>query len=155
MKTAAEKIVDLSPEQIRQIIEGTSVVLEVAGRSVELTAEKLDIRRIEKSGFRVLNEGTLTVALDTEITPELAAEGDIRDLIRGLQNLRKESGFAVSDRIHLKVFGSPRLEDAWNRFADFAAAEVLAVDYAWNPVTESDAVIEAGEETWRVKIERV
>ncbi|GHU33749.1 isoleucine--tRNA ligase [Spirochaetia bacterium] len=155
MKTAAEKIADLSPEQIRQILAGKSVALEVAGSSIELTTEKIDIRRIEKSGFRVLNEGTLTVALDTEITPELAAEGDIRDLIRGLQNLRKESGFAVSDRIHLKVFGSPRLEEAWNRFAGFAAAEVLAVDYVWNPVTESAAVIEAGEETWRVEIERV
>ncbi|GHU23522.1 isoleucine--tRNA ligase [Spirochaetia bacterium] len=155
MKTAAEKIADLSPEQIRQILAGKSVALEVAGSSIELTTEKIDIRRIEKSGFRVLNEGTLTVALDTEITPELAAEGDIRDLIRGLQNLRKESGFAVSDRIHLKVSGSPRLEEAWNRFAGFAAAEVLAVDYVWNPVTESAAVIEAGEETWRVEIERV
>ena len=67
-------------------------VLELAGRGQDGRGhkDKVDIRRAEKEGLKVLNEGSLTVALDTEITEELLAEGYVRDLVRGVQNLRKE-----------------------------------------------------------------
>jgi isoleucyl-tRNA synthetase len=96
----------------------------------------------------------LTVALDTELTPELSREGDVRDLIRGVQNARKEQDLAVTDRISLRLFGSERLKQAWEAFADYVAAETLASRVEWGQ-TEGQIPLEAGDETWWVKIGKV
>ncbi|MDR1862968.1 MAG: DUF5915 domain-containing protein, partial [Treponema sp.] len=157
MKAAAERIAGLSQAEIQGLLDGAVLSIDIAGRdiagrSVEITAEKLDIRRIEKANLKVLNEGTLTVGLDTEITLELSREGDVRDLIRGVQNLRKETGLEVTDRITLFLAGSGRLKAAWESFADYVASETLATGTEWGE-TAGMTAIEAGDETWRVKIE--
>ncbi|MCL2067996.1 MAG: isoleucine--tRNA ligase, partial [Treponema sp.] len=134
MKAAAERIEKLSQAEIKGLLEGASISLEISGagvRSIEIDAGKVDIRRNEKANLRVINEGTLTVGLDTEITGELSMEGDIRDLIRGVQNARKEAGLSVTDRIKLIVYGSQKLKEAWERFGNVAAAETLAVQSEW------------------------
>ena len=160
MKAAAEKIASLSQGEIKSLLEGATLSIELIPegggepvRSVDITAEKLDIRRLEKANLRVLNEGTLTVGLDTEISPELSKEGDVRDLVRGVQTLRKESGLEVTDRILLTLWGSDRLKSAWEAFADYVASETLSSRMIW---AEGEAMteIEAGEEKWRVKIEK-
>jgi isoleucyl-tRNA synthetase len=92
------------------------------------------------------------VGLDTEITEELSREGDVRDLIRGVQNLRKETGLEVTDRIRLYLAGSERLKAAWEAFAGFVASETLTAGTEWGEVPGM-TVIEAGDETWQVKIE--
>ncbi|MCL2609662.1 MAG: isoleucine--tRNA ligase, partial [Treponema sp.] len=154
MKAAAALIETLGQAEIGALILGSVLSLELAGgRSFEVTADRLDIRRKEKSKLRVLNEGTLTVGLDTEITEELSREGDIRDLIRGVQNARKEAGLSVTDRIKLTVFGSDKLKGAWEKLGAGAAAETLAAATAWAEVPGQTS-IEAGEETWLVKIEK-
>jgi len=158
MKAAAAKIETLSHTEIQSVMEGASLSIEFpcesgSNRTVEITAEKLDIRRNEKANLRVLNEGTLTVGLDTEITRELSMEGDIRDLIRGIQNTRKETGLSVTDRIELCVHGSDSLKEAWDRFNKTAAEETLAVKTEWAKA-DGQISIEAGEETWQVKIKK-
>jgi isoleucyl-tRNA synthetase len=153
MKSAAARIQALSHNEIRGLIEGATLAIDVEGRLVDITAAKVDIRRIEKANLKVLNEGTLTVALDTEITEELSQEGDIRDLIRGVQNSRKEMGLEVTDRIRLRTFGSDRLKQAWDKFSDYAAAETLAASRSWGK-TGNMKELEAGEETWFVHIEK-
>ncbi|AEF81054.1 isoleucine--tRNA ligase [Leadbettera azotonutricia] len=154
MKAAAEVIAALSQSAIQGILEGSVLSIEAAGRSVEITAEKLDIRRIEKANLKVLNEDTLTVGLDTELSAELSMEGDARDLVRGVQNLRKESGFEVTDRITLKIFGSEKLKAAWEAFADYVSSETLASKVIWGESGKM-ADIEAGDENWKVEIEKV
>ncbi|MDR1948060.1 MAG: isoleucine--tRNA ligase [Spirochaetaceae bacterium] len=160
MKAAATRIEALSQPEIQGLLEGAVLSIEldeqaggVPPRTVEITLDKLDIRRIEKANLKVLNEGTLTLALDTEITGELSREGDVRDLVRGVQNLRKDSGFAVTDRIRLRLAGSDRLKQAWEALADYVAAETLAVSVEWGPV-EGQIPLEAGDEQWQVKIEK-
>jgi len=159
MKSAAAKIEALSHAEIQSVIEGASLSIDIpceggGDRALVITQDKLDVRRVEKANLRVLNEGTLTVGLDTEITRELSMEGDIRDLIRGIQNARKEMGLSVTDRIELFIYGSDSLKEAWTRFGDSAAAETLAVKTEW---TKADGQIplEAGDETWQVKIKKV
>ncbi|MDR3356198.1 MAG: isoleucine--tRNA ligase [Spirochaetaceae bacterium] len=158
MKAASEKIEQLDRAEIQSILEGSTLSIEVAGRVIDLSAGKLDIKRIEKTGLKVINEGSLTVALDTEITEELALEGLARDLVRGVQNLRKESGLSVSDRIRLYLGGSPRLRRALDAHAGYVSGETLSVetsfsdgpapqDPAWSPV-------EAGGETCLVRLEK-
>jgi isoleucyl-tRNA synthetase len=140
------------------VLEGAALSIEIPGgaagapaRTVEITAEKLDLRRTEKANLRVLNEGTLTVGLDTEISRELSMEGDARDLIRGIQNARKEMNLEVTDRVKLQVYGSATLKEAWDNFSSLVAAETLAEETEWIE-TEGQINIEAGEETWQVKI---
>ncbi|MDR2630561.1 MAG: isoleucine--tRNA ligase [Spirochaetaceae bacterium] len=152
MKAAADRIAALSQLEIQGLLEGATLSIEVGGKAVEITVEKVDVRRIEKANLRVLNEGTLTVALHTEVTEELAQEGDVRDLIRGVQNLRKDKGFAVTDRIRLRLYGSDRLKAAWEAFSDYVAAETLALSVVWEK--NQGRELEAGDETWLADIDK-
>jgi isoleucyl-tRNA synthetase len=160
MKAAAARIEALSAAEIQGLLEGATLSLDleepapgIPPRSLEITADKLDIRRIEKANLKVLNEGSLTLALDTEITEDLAREGDVRDLVRGVQNLRKETGLAVTDRIRLSLFGPDKLKFAWEAFAGYVAAETLALSVRWEPVPDMEG-LEADTGTWQVKIEK-
>ncbi|MDR0289685.1 MAG: DUF5915 domain-containing protein, partial [Treponema sp.] len=158
MKAAAARIEALSQTEIHGILEGASLSLDIesgggGSRSFTIAADKLDIRRNEKANLRILNEETLTVGLDTEITRELAMEGDIRDLIRGVQNTRKEMGFEVTDRIKLTVHGCESLKEAWDSFSNTVAEETLAIETAWAQ-TEGQISMEAGEDSWQVKVEK-
>ncbi|MCL2478850.1 MAG: isoleucine--tRNA ligase, partial [Treponema sp.] len=158
MKAAAEKIAAFSRSDIHCILDGGKITIEIGdpARSVDITADKLDIRRIEKANLRVLNEGSLTVALDTEISPELSMEGDVRDLVRGIQNLRKEKGFELTDRIRVKLSGSGKLKASWEMYAAYAAEETLTAETEWVDAPQGEWTgIEAGEESWKVKIEKI
>ena len=154
MKAASVKIAALDADVIQSIIDGSVISIDVEGKSVDLDTDKIIIERIEKANLKVLNEGTLTVALDTEITEELQLEGYARDFIRGVQNLRKESGLAVTDRIELTATGSAALKKAFEMFADFIAAETLAVKTIWADSLADGAEIPAGEENWKAVVKR-
>jgi isoleucyl-tRNA synthetase len=78
----------------------------------------------------------------------------MRDLVRGVQNLRKESGLEVSDRINLYLFGSDKLKEAYEAFRDYIASETLAVSVDWVNISGATE-IEAGDENWLVKLEKV
>jgi isoleucyl-tRNA synthetase len=157
MKTAAARIELLKSAEVQSVMEGASLSIDIpcdeGTRALVITKDKLDIRRIEKANLRVLNEGTLTVALDTEITGELSMEGDIRDLIRGIQNTRKDMALSVTDRIELYVYGSDSLKEAWDSFNEVAASETLAKKTVWIK-TEGQIPLESGDETWLVMIKK-
>ncbi|GMO44979.1 MAG: isoleucine--tRNA ligase [Termitinemataceae bacterium] len=154
MKAAAEKIAAFGRGEITAILEGNALSIEVAGQNVDITADKLDIKRTEKAGFRVINEGSLTVALDTAISETLRREGDVRDLVRGVQNLRKESGLDVSDRIKLTVFGSDKLKAAYESFTAYIASETLASQIEWAS-KDGQKQIDSGDENWAAAVERI
>jgi isoleucyl-tRNA synthetase len=152
MKAAAEEIMHFDQASIQSILDGSVLTLDIAGTSVEIDAEKIIVERIEKANLRVINEGTLTVALDTEITEELQKEGAVRDLVRGVQNLRKESGLEVTDRIKLTLGGTPLLKEAWEAFTDFVAGELLATEVRWDAALTGGTEIETDAETWRAAL---
>ena len=160
MKTAAAAIERLSGAEVASLLEGSVLELEVAGRTVELTKDKVDIRRAEREGLKVLNEGSLTIALDMEISEELVAEGYVRDLVRGVQNLRKEGGLEVTDRIRLTLAGDDDLRRALDAFADFVRSETLATTLSWadGPALPGSSGafsdIEAGDKTWRAEVSK-
>ena len=121
---------------------------------VELSEEKLIIERLEKDGLKVLNEGTLTVGLDSKITDELKKEGYVRDLVRGIQNLRKESGLNVTDRIKLSVSGDADLKAAFEMFADFVKGEVLASSAEFASSISNTTEVDADDKKWSISIEK-
>ena len=105
----------------------------------------------------MINDGTLTVALDTEITAALLYEGCIRDLVRTVQNMRKEKGLAVTDKIRLSVSGNPELKAAFDAQKDYLCAETLATAAAWvEAIPDADApfTVESAAGTWAAAIEK-
>ncbi|MCI6591759.1 MAG: DUF5915 domain-containing protein, partial [Spirochaetia bacterium] len=154
MKQAAGIIATLTSEQILSILDGTKLSIDVAGKTVELDEEKVIVERFEKDDLKVLNDGTLTVGLDSKITDELKKEGYVRDLIRGIQNQRKENGYNVTDRIILELGGDADLEAAFKMFADFISGETLAAKASWNAGLTGAHEVEADDKKWSFKIEK-
>ncbi len=152
MKAAAAEIAKLSNDQIAAILDNSNVTINVDGTDVELNTENIIVERFEKEDLKVINDGTLTVGLETKITDELRKEGYARDLVRGIQNTRKESGFAVTDRINLVVSGDAELKGAFEMFKDFIAGETLALTAVWADSIDNAAVIEADDVKWSVSV---
>jgi isoleucyl-tRNA synthetase len=105
----------------------------------------------------VLAGGSGVVVLDTVVTPELAAEGLARDVVRAVQQARRDAGFDVSDRIRLTLGGSDRLQAAVQAHRELVAAETLAVDLAvgpLNPAAAGHPVALADEEQLELAVSR-
>ncbi|MCL1818959.1 MAG: class I tRNA ligase family protein, partial [Spirochaetaceae bacterium] len=147
MKAAAEKIEALSMNEIASLLEGATLAIDIGGRSLELTAESVEVRRVEKQNLKVLNEGSLTVGLDPKITEDLKAEGIIRDLVRGIQNLRKDKGLEVTDRIEIFLHTQDlELRDAAEDFQDYLLSETLGEAIIWEKNPEARAAQCGGKE---------
>ncbi len=129
MKAIAAAVAAFSQEDIAAVEAlGTATYdLTIAGGEV-LPVERADfeITSEDMPGWLVATEGTLTIALDIEVTPELRAEGIARELVNRIQNLRKEQGFEVTDKIRVVVEANPAIDDAVARYADYIAAQTLA-----------------------------
>jgi isoleucyl-tRNA synthetase len=153
MRGAALVIEQLRPREIQQLMEGSTLSIDVEGESVEITAESVLVQRHEKENLKVLNEGALTVALDPEITRELWQEGIVRDLIRAVQNLRKESGMEVTDRIVLALEVEPEIAEAIRAFEEYLTGETLAEHLQWS-VNDNSVEISIGESAGRIELKR-
>ena len=94
------------------------------------------VQRTENEGLTVANDGDLTVALDTALTPDLVSEGIARELVSHVQALRKETGLDVSDRIRLSVTTDAEAAAAITAHADFVKGETLALDLAVSETAE-------------------
>ena len=155
MKLAAAGIAKLAEKQIAEIIDGRKIAIDVGGESVQLDSENVIVERTEKEDLKVVNDGTLTVGLDTKITDSLKKEGYARDLVRGIQNLRKSSGFEITDRIKLYVSGESDLKDAFEEFKDFISNETLASASEWKEDLKDGVTVEADDKNWSISVEKV
>ena len=86
---------------------------------MEITSEDIP-------GWTVASKGSLTVALDITVTPELEAEGNARELVNRIQKIRKDSGFELTDRVNVKLQAPEQLKDSLARFKTYICAEILA-----------------------------
>jgi len=138
MKSAAAKIETLTMNEIQSLLEGATLSIDLENIGMlELTSESVIVQRVEKENLKVLNEGSLTVALDPEVTDELKQEGLVRDIVRSIQNMRKESGFEVTDRIVSYLFGSSVVKDAVTVYQDHLIDETLSVEWIWEKKEDS------------------
>ncbi len=128
MKTAAAAIAKLTHAQIGDLEHGGSFDLELGdGTSIAITAADLSINRAEKPGVTVATEHGITLALDTELTHELILEGIAREFVSKVQNMRKEAGLEVSDRITLRYQAQDVIvQEAVTAFGDYISNETLA-----------------------------
>ncbi len=129
MKEAAARIQELPSAQIAAVLRGEKVTLTLqSGTELVLDKEDLSILREEKPGLPVASEDGVTIALDTALDDALLDEGNAREFVSKVQNLRKEMNLDVSDRIVISFSGTPEIVRAVEGFRDYIANETLAVE---------------------------
>jgi isoleucyl-tRNA synthetase len=111
-------------------ISGSITLQGADGTAFELAADDIIINRTEKPGMTVANEGAVTVALDTRLTEELMLEGWAREVVSKLQNLRKESGMEVVDRIRIAYIAEGTIAQAIETQSEYICSETLALELA-------------------------
>ncbi|QEN04010.1 isoleucine--tRNA ligase [Thiospirochaeta perfilievii] len=158
MKNAAAEISKLDGSAIKGLLEGKTLTVSYVGsnkteQDVEITEEHVVISRAEKEGLKVLNEGMLTIALDAVLTDELIQEGIVRDIIRGVNNLRKDSNLEVVDRISLGIEGSDKVKEAAESFKEYLLNETLATTLDFTSKEFSNEV-SCGDETCTIFLEK-
>lgn len=132
MKPIATAIENFSQDKIAMLERNQQLHLELEGTSIHLTLDDVEIISEDIPGWLVANEGSLTVALDVTITPELRNEGIARELINRIQNLRKEKGLEVTDKIELSVQQQSNITDAIVLNNDYICSETLAERLNYN-----------------------
>lgn len=128
MKLLATEISKFGQKEIAEIEKNGKLNLQLEGENVLLTSEDVEIISTEIEGWVVETELGVTVALDTEITEELLAEGYAREFVNRIQNMRKDLGFDVMDRINISYNSDTTFHGYINLFADYIKKETLAVD---------------------------
>jgi len=128
MKSISAACATLSQEQIAELEQKGLLPLEIEGQTVNIEAVDVEIISEDIPGWLVSNEGNLTVALEVELTDELRNEGMARELINRIQNIRKDSGLAITDRIDVVVAPHEEVEAAVAAFGDYIKGQVLADD---------------------------
>ncbi len=126
MKALAAVIKDFTKEQIRDFEKAGSVNVTVNDQEVELVKEDVEIISTEIEGWLVETEEGVTVAIDTELTEELVAEGHAREFVNRVQNMRKDAGFDVVDRIGIFYVANEKVNSYIGRHAEYIKSETLA-----------------------------
>ncbi|MET0758802.1 MAG: DUF5915 domain-containing protein, partial [Flavobacterium sp.] len=125
MGLISKEIQILSQKQINQLERDTEISLIIAGKSITLTLEDVEITSQDIEGWLVANSGNITVALDITITEDLRKEGIARELVNRIQNLRKDSGFEVTDKIKVYVQKDGAIEEAIKSNEQYIKDETL------------------------------
>ncbi|MBR6104971.1 MAG: isoleucine--tRNA ligase [Paludibacteraceae bacterium] len=142
MKSVANILTNIDQQSIAKLEKEGQLELDVEGLKVVVEKADVEIKSEDIPGWLVANNGDLTVALDIQLTPELVKEGIAREFINRIQNIRKSSGFDITDKISVKIERNEKVNDAVADFADYIGAQTLAksvelVDKVANP-TELD-----------------
>ncbi|HZW63339.1 MAG TPA: isoleucine--tRNA ligase [Flavobacteriaceae bacterium] len=125
MKLVANKISALTSADIKKIEQKGVLEVEINEKNITLGLADVEILSQDIEGWLVANEGALTVALDVTLTEDLRAEGIARELVNRIQNLRKDSGFEVTDRIDVTLQRDPNLERALEKNITYIKTETL------------------------------
>ena len=162
MKEIAAAFGELSQEQIAAVEHAQDdYVLNLPGGEVVLRKGDYEISSEDMPGWLVATEGTLTLALDIVLTPELRREGTARELIHPIQNLRKESGFEVTDRIYTTIYADGgnfgEIRDSLGEYADYVAGQTLSLSLELKTLAEAPAdaaEVEWGDSSIRIKVSK-
>jgi isoleucyl-tRNA synthetase len=126
MKAAAAIINQLDADAISALESAGTFTIDLEGTPFELTREDVDIAAQDIPGWSIASDGALTVALDLTLTPALEMEGLARELVNRIQNLRKDAGLEVTDRIAIELSENDKVTAALAAHNDYISSEVLA-----------------------------
>ncbi len=142
MKAAAEIIKNLDAKSIAALERDGHLSFDLNGTPAEVELSDVEIISEDIPGWLVANEGSLTIALDVTVTPELRREGIARDIVNRIQNIRKTRNYDITDRIRLVFAPGADTDDAIRDFADYISRQVLATSLEIVPLADSAEGIE-------------
>jgi isoleucyl-tRNA synthetase len=134
----ATRLRDLTSEEMSKLQSQGTLMLNVNGTEYTIDSSDVEILHEDIQGWMVETDGQITIALDTALTDELIDEGLAREFVNRVQNLRKDSGFEVTDRIRIVHASSERLAKALERMVQYVQQETLAVEL--KPISNADAL---------------
>ena len=140
MKAVAASVSTLSQEAIAELEKNGSYTLKIDDHDVVIESTDVEIYSEDIPGWLVANEGKLTVALEVTVTEELRREGIARELVNRIQNIRKSSGFEITDKIKITLSKNIQTDEAVNEYNEYICNQVLA-----NSLTMVDEVKEGTE----------
>lgn len=157
MKQIAALTAAFTQERIAAIEAAPETVLEVGGERIAVTAADFEITSEDMPGWLVTSEGKLTVALDITVTDELRREGVARELINRIQNIRKDSGFEVTDRIRVEIEAKEAVVEAVAAYADYIGQQTLAREVRTAAAPEGEFVVdsEIDEEPLKIAVTKL
>ena len=123
MKQIAAMTAEFTQERIAEIEAAPETILDLGAEKIAVTPADFEITSEDMPGWLVASEGKLTVALDITVTEELRAEGVARELINRIQNIRKDSGFEVTDKIRVEIEQKELVADAVAKYAGYIAID--------------------------------
>ena len=154
LKAVGARIQQMTAEEISQLEKAGSLAVEVEGEMLMLATDDVEIRTQDLPGWLVATDGPLTVALDVTLTDELRQEGLARELVNRLQNLRKDSGLEVQDKIRVTLADQqPELAAAVAAFGDYIRTETQALALDFAPEISGGSVLEFDDYNVPVKLE--
>lgn len=156
-KLAAERIKKLSNIEIGKIEKGLSIDASIEGENLLISPDDVEILKEEIEGWVVESEGGTTVAVNTELTEDLIAEGLAREFVNRIQNMRKDAGFEVTDKIKVLYTGTNKLTNAIKVFTNYISTETLA-EKLENTDNLNGGVVrdwKIGEHNCKIQIEKV
>jgi isoleucyl-tRNA synthetase len=127
MKAVATAVSEMSQDAIAELEKNGTYKLNVAGEEVTVDVADVEVFSEDIPGWLVGNEGKLTVALEVTVTEELRREGIARELVNRIQNIRKSSGFEITDKIKIFLSKNPQTNDAVEEYKDYICNQVLGV----------------------------
>ncbi|MDT0685394.1 isoleucine--tRNA ligase [Autumnicola psychrophila] len=154
IKLIVSEINKFTPENITQVEREGSIDIEVNEKMINLAIDELEIISQDIEGWTVASSGNITVALDVSISPELKKEGVARELINRIQNMRKDSGFEVTDTINVTLQKDGMIEDAVNENLTYIKNETLTANLEFVDVVEEGSLVEFDEITTKLFIKK-
>ena len=152
MKQASAVIANLTQAQISSLEKEGSLALDIEGESIQLLINEVDIIAEDIPGWSVAVKNALTVALDISISPALLQEGNARELVNRVQNIRKESNFDLTDKILLEIEENTEMKDSIIQFSDYICREILAHQIDWVPSLKEAVEVEINEHKLRISV---
>ncbi|MCF8370236.1 MAG: isoleucine--tRNA ligase [Bacteroidales bacterium] len=126
MKQAAAQINHFGQDEIREIEEHGKYILKIENEEHEITLAEVEIITQDIPGWLVANDGSITIALDITVSEELRAEGIAREFINRIQNIRKDSGFDVTDKINISIQKHDSINSAIEKHSEYISTQTLA-----------------------------
>jgi isoleucyl-tRNA synthetase len=145
MKSVSAALGGFSQEDISKLEKDGNYTLLIDNEPLILQVNEVEIASEDIPGWVVANKGTLTVALDTTITPELAGEGNARELVNRIQKIRKDNGYELTDKILVKIADTTTLKDSLTKFKDYICTEILADSLELVPEIANGTEIEVND----------
>jgi isoleucyl-tRNA synthetase len=154
MKAVAAALSQFSQEQIAQLEKESVYNLLIDNEAVPIYLNDVEISSEDVPGWLVANKGSLTVALDVTITPQLVNEGNARELVNRIQKIRKDSGFELTDRIDVQLAGADSLATSIGEYKSYICAEILADSLELVQQTASGTEVEVNDMLINVQVSK-